>query len=561
MSSLIHNGVSGHCNTGETLGADVHYIAEGSRQRMCPQGLLSYRQSWDANDMLSELDVLLTGGRLGAKSKATVEAVVADSAPGKRLQVAQQAIAMTAEFNTLGDPLPKEMPRPPPVQSQPTTANGYKAVVMMFMAGGADTFNMIVPQECDLYKEYQSIRTDLTLAPGELIKFSTEGQPCSTFGVHRRFGFLKGLYDKGQAAFIANIGNLVVPIKDVSHFRSGTVQRCHGLFSHSDQQNGAQTLKCQDMGTGAKGTGGRIADALALGTKKFRTTSFSLAGTSIWPQGFATHGEIVDSRLGSGRFQEYERFRYTIDNITAQRHGNVYAEAYASAFLDAIETTEKVGQALSGVQTATGYPINSGLDRQLNQIAKLIRTRDARKAERDFFFLTTGGWDMHSNMKNNLDGKFNEINSALTKFVAEMEAQKIWDKVVFVTESEFARTLDSNGGGSDHAWAGNHFMISGGLNGGRIMNKFPAALQAGNDHDLGRGRMIPEFPWESMMVPLADWLGMDADQEAVTFPNLARFNRTQHIIPTKAMFKEGGSGGDGSSGGEGGGGQGGSGSR
>jgi len=315
------------------------------------------------------------------------------------------------------------------------------------------------------------------------------------------------------------------------------------------------------MGTGAKGTGGRIADALALGTKKFRTTSFSLAGTSIWPQGFATHGEIVDSRLGSGRFQEYERFRYTIDNITAQRHGNVYAEAYASAFLDAIETTEKVGQALSGVQTATGYPINSGLDRQLNQIAKLIRTRDARKAERDFFFLTTGGWDMHSNMKNNLDGKFNEINAALTKFVAEMEAQKIWDKVVFVTESEFARTLDSNGGGSDHAWAGNHFMISGGLNGGRIMNKFPAALQAGNDHDLGRGRMIPEFPWESMMVPLADWLGMDADQEAVTFPNLARFNRTQHIIPTKAMFKEGGSGGDGSSGGEGGGGQGGSGSR
>jgi len=102
-------------------------------------------------------------------------------------------------------------------------------------------------------------------------------------------------------------------------------------------------------------------------------------------------------------------------------------------------------------------------------------------------------------------------------------------------------------------------MISGGLNGGRIMNKFPAALQAGNDHDLGRGRMIPEFPWESMMVPLADWLGMDADQEASAFPNLARFNRTQHIIPTEALFKEGGSGGDRSSGGEGG--QGGGGSR
>jgi len=167
---------------------------------------------------------------------------------------------------------------------------------------------------------------------------------------------------------------------------------------------------------------------------------------------------------------------------------------------------------------------------------------------------------MHSNMKANLDRKFNEIDGALSRFVAEMEAQKIWNNVVFVTESEFARTLDSNGGGSDHAWAGNHFIIGGSINGGRIMNKFPASLRAGNDHDLGRGRMIPEFPWESMMVPLAEWLGLDADQETVTFPNLARFNRTQHIIPTGTLFKEGGSsGGDGSSGGEGG--QGGGGSR
>merc|ERR1719433_1304587 len=129
--------------------------------------------------MVSELDVLLTGGRLSSKSKAVVEAVVVDSPPGKRLQVAQQAIAMTAEFNTLGDPLPKETPRPPSSQEPPKTATDYKAVVMMFMGGGADTFNMIVPQDCGLYDEYKSIRTDLTLAPGELIKFSTVGQTCS----------------------------------------------------------------------------------------------------------------------------------------------------------------------------------------------------------------------------------------------------------------------------------------------------------------------------------------------------------------------------------------------
>jgi len=242
-----------------------------------------------------------------------------------------------------------------------------------------------------------------------------------------------------------------------------------------------------------------------------------------------------------GRFDGYEGWRFTIHNITTQRHGNAYAEAFAAAFLDAISTTEKVGQALMGVSTATNYPTPTGLDRQLNQISKLIRTRDTRNAERDFFFFATGGWDMHSNMRRNLERKFIEIDGALSRFVAEMEAQQIWDKVVFVTESEFARTLDSNGGGSDHAWAGNHFMISGGLKGGRIMNRFPASLRSGNSHDLGRGRMIPEFPWESMMVPIADWMGVQADQLDRTFPNLGRFNRSQHIIRTSDLFKEGGS--------------------
>merc|ERR1712012_1069495 len=95
-----------------------------------------------------------------------------------------------------------------------------------------------------------------------------------------------------------------------------------------------------------------------------------------------------------------------------------------------------------------------------------------------------------------LASRFREIDDALRGFVAEMEAQRIWDSIVFITSSEFARTLDSNGGGSDHAWAGNHFVIGGGLNGGKVLNRYPASVAAGNPRDLGRGRLIPEFPWE-----------------------------------------------------------------
>merc|ERR1712099_194517 len=159
--------------------------------------------------------------------------------------------------------------------------------------------------------------------------------------------------------------------------------------------------------------------------------------------------------------------------------------------------------------------------RSFFQVARLIAARDARNAERDFFFIQTGGWDMHSNMKNSLANRFRDIDDALRGFVAEMEAQDIWNNIVFVTSSEFARTLDSNGGG---------------IRGKRIFNRF-AELKIGNDADLGRGRLVPAYPWESMMVPIAQWMGMQEDQVAATFPNLHNFNRSLHVVTGSALFK------------------------
>merc|ERR1712012_705475 len=127
-------------------------------------------------------------------------------------------------------------------------------------------------------------------------------------------------------------------------------------------------------------------------------------------------------------------------------------------------------------------------------------------------------------------------NTALTSFVDELRAQSVWGSTVLLSASEFARTLDSNGGGSDHAWAGNQFVISGSLRGGKILNRFPAHLRAGNDNDLGRGRMIPEFPWESIMVPIAEWMGMESNERTATFPNIGNFN-SSHIIARSALFR------------------------
>merc|ERR1712203_156070 len=101
-----------------------------------------------------------------------------------------------------------------------------------------------------------------------------------------------------------------------------------------------------------------------------------------------------------------------------------------------------------------------------------------------------------------------------------------FDSTVLFTESDFGRSLTSNGAGTDHAWAGNHFILGGAINGGRIYNQFPKSFEEGNEQDAGRGRIIPKYPWESMLVPIADWMGAGATHHASIFPNLGNFNST-----------------------------------
>lgn len=227
--------------------------------------------------------------------------------------------------------------------------------------------------------------------------------------------------------------------------------------------------------------------------------------------------------------------RTVIGNITGVQHGNVYCEEYAKQFSEAIESTERLGSFLDNVNLQTEFTADDSLAKQLRQVARLIATRDERKAERDFFFVELGGFDSHSNGAEVLGEKFQSIDNALRNFVAELEAQDVFSNTVLMTGSDFGRSLTSNGAGTDHAWAGNHILIGGGLNGGQVFNDYPSSLLEGNDQDAGRGRLIPKYPWESMVVPIAEWMGVEQSQHASIFPNLGNFN-TSHIIGTSSLF-------------------------
>merc|ERR1711907_237004 len=129
-----------------------------------------------------------------------------------------------------------------------------------------------------------------------------------------------------------------------------------------------------------------------------------------------------------------------------------------------------------------------------------------------------------------------DIDDSLKAFVTEIKAQGVFDSTVIATESDFGRSLQSNGAGTDHAWAGNHMILGGKVKGGSVLNDFPSSLLDGNDQDAGRGRLIPKYPWESMMTPIAEWLGVDQSRHSSVFPNLPNFDAS-HLIPKSTLFK------------------------
>jgi len=277
MHSLINQGLS-NCDDGFGV-----YVGD------CSAGTTTFAEKSDMSEALAELDLLLTGGRLEA-NKGNVQAAFKRDG----WKDAQKVMILTPEFNTLGSPLPGGVrpPSPPPTFG---ATSSYKAVVMLMLKGGMDSFQMLVPLNCPLYDEYRGVRKSIAFLPEEMHQISSAAQSCSEFGIHPKLPVLKELYDEGSVAFITDVGSLVEPLTPDMigkgfHAKGGSGETCQGLFSHNDQQRAAETLTCQYATAEFKGAGGRIADAVAAGSEKFNTMSFSLKGSATWPQGFDIPG-------------------------------------------------------------------------------------------------------------------------------------------------------------------------------------------------------------------------------------------------------------------------------
>ena len=416
----------------------------------------------------------------------------------------------------------------------------YKALVCLFLNGGNDSFNMLVPRQQSAYNEYEQVRggvggTGLAIPRSDLhqitssLQNTSAGAGYSNFGIHPDLPYLKTLYDQGDLAFVSNVGSLIEPTSLVQ-YNDGSKPKPEGLFSHPDHQIHWQTLVPQVRGSAPKGWGGRMAEVMSHANQQSNIAmNISLSGANVLQSGTTTVPYITDPG-GVVELKNYGQdptLQLAVDDILGQHYQSIYSKTLANANRNSIDASVAFKSALDSLSTPFDPSVISGETqtyKRLSMVSKIMEARTALSMNRQIFFVERGGWDHHNELLTPQSNLFIELNEAIEIFWTAIQSMGLQNNVVLYTASDFGRTLTSNGSGSDHAWGGNHFIISGSANGGEIYGEYPDLALNNSSTDLGRGRILPTTSVDSYMAELAYWYGVPNSEISTVIPNINNFS-------------------------------------
>jgi uncharacterized protein (DUF1501 family) len=403
----------------------------------------------------------------------------------------------------------------------------YRALVVIFLFGGNDSNNTVLPMDDANYQAYMAARGNLALTGSALTApvADTTGAP---YAFHAKLTELAGLFTSRNLAVVANVGSLIQPLTRAQYQAQNTPIPLN-LFSHSDQQIQWQTSVAQ--GHSATGWGGRAADYIAA--QKINSSDFptfiSLAGNSLEGTGAQTQPVAVapgqslqltgfnNSAASRARLQALNTLLSTPNGVMLSQAAN---DTLAHAITDAAALSTALARA---TPTKTTFPTTS-IGSQLKQVAQIIQVHADLGMSRQIFFCSLGGFDTHTNEIATHDNLYPQLSSAVAAFYEETQQMGLAQNVTTFTESDFSRTFQpTTGGGSDHAWGGNHLVIGGAVLGGRIYGKFPTFQLAGPDDADIRGRWVPTTSIDQCGATLCSWFGLPDTALAAVFPNLANF--------------------------------------
>ena len=411
------------------------------------------------------------------------------------------------------------------------TPGDYKALVCIFLYGGNDANNMVVPIDSAGYANYASLRSTIALPQAQLLPLAMSGS-APAYGLHPALPGLQSLWNSSTLAIVANVGTLVQPLTKAQYLLT-TSAKPESLFSHIDQQHQWQA-SISNISSSSTGWGGRLCDQLAsLNINASVPSMISTGGNNLFVTGAASQALVIPT-AGSFGFSGYSNS----SPDTARRSAlaqllNIDQQAdLVLAAEDVMAGALASSAALNPILTSTDATLSghfAGLTgsfaKQLLAIAKVIEARSTLGARRQVFLATIGSFDTHTDEVNRQQSLLSQLDAGLSAFHAAMADIGAGSSVTSFTLSDFSRTLLPNtGGGTDHAWGSHHLVIGDAVRGGQIFGTMPTLALGGPDDAGGEGRWIPTIAVDQYAATLASWFGADATALATVLPNLASFS-------------------------------------
>ena len=401
----------------------------------------------------------------------------------------------------------------------------YRALVCVFLFGGNDSFNMLVPSSDAEYNVYSRSRQNLALDKAALLPISPLTQDGAQYGLHPTMGAIQTLFDSARVALIANVGPLIEPTTR-EQYQNGSVALPPRLFSHNDQQ--AQWQSLRGRAPGKTGWAGRIGDLLRQHVSDQQlATNVSLAGNQLFQAADETvaytmgrNGPLAFQGLGNS--VRGRQRRDALRQVLGAEYDTLYERAYRDIQQRAVETVDRVTAALGNAQPLSTAMPSSGLGQQLSTVARLISVREQLQMRRQIFFVSTGGFDSHDDQLVRQPPLLTDISESISAFYRATVELGVSSSVTTFTQSDFGRTLTSNGDGTDHGWGGVQLVVGDAVRGRQLYGRYPR-LEIGGPDDVRRGRLIPSVSADQYAATLARWIGVpDADLGHVA-PHLDNF--------------------------------------
>ncbi len=430
--------------------------------------------------------------------------------------------------------------------------SGYKALVCVFLHGGQDCYDTVLPFDQASYDGFIQFRSGiladyaakqggsnrtldrlLVLNPDNAADFGAR-----QFALPDEIAPIKTLFDAGKAAILGNVGPLIQPLTS-SEFAGGIAPRPKKLFSHNDQQS---TWMSNAPEGEIVGWGGKFADAaVASGINQEEAfTAISTDGNTVFLSGedvqqyaLNTNGppqvnglkNFGSALLGTG--SQSERAKQLLEEHyrnVGPTSSNLLKRDIAAINNRAFDLNASFAAALENAPTLQTIFPEDNTGRQLKSVAETINIRNALGVGRQVFFVGVGGFDTHDNQATGLPDRQDQYASAIGAFYQATAEMGIENEVTLFTASDFGRALRENGNGTDHGWGGHHFIVGGAVNGNRIYGNIPP-YSIGHDQDAGNGRLIPQTSVEQYAATLGRWFGLSDGELASALPNLANFTQ------------------------------------